>query len=612
MRHYYKLTLTVSVGIVALILEFGLHQQLAAQIIITLMGSIMALSMFVEMVKTLRSGKYGVDLLAITAIVATLAVSEYWAGLVVLIMLTGGDSLEDYAAKRANTELKALLDNSPQTAHRLVDGQLKDIAVEDAVVSDQLVVKPGELVPVDGHLIDGTALFDESSLTGESKPVEKVVGDDLMSGAVNGDSAVTMVVDKVAADSQYQQLVKLVKESEARPAKFVRLADRYAVPFTLVAYVIAGVAWALSGDPHRFAEVLVVASPCPLILAAPVALVSGMSRTSRNGIVVKTGDMLEKLSTAKSAAFDKTGTITSGQLTVNQILPQAGFTAEQVLHLAASAEQNSSHILARSIVKYANHTPLSPANDLAEVTGNGVTAQVDDHNVKVGKLSFVDPQTSEKPLAQTAIYVAIDDQYAGVITFIDNVRPEAAATLQALHAEGVRNVMMLTGDQRAIADKIAAEVGIDTAQADLLPADKIKNLKAIPEAGRPVIMVGDGVNDAPSLAVADVGIAMGAHGSTAASESADVVILKDDLSRVVTAIQIAKDTMAVAKQSVWIGIAICTILMLIASSGIIPALFGAMLQEVVDTVSILWALRALRDRPRAAIKGTKTATIRQN
>ncbi|MFC6200506.1 heavy metal translocating P-type ATPase [Lactiplantibacillus nangangensis] len=612
MRHYYKLTLTVSVGIVALILEFGLHQQLAAQIIITLTGSIMALSMFVEMVKTLRSGKYGVDLLAITAIVATLAVSEYWAGLVVLIMLTGGDSLEDYAAKRASTELKALLDNSPRTAHRLVNGQLTDIAVEDANVSDQLVVKPGELVPVDGHLIDGTALFDESSLTGESKPVEKVVGDDLMSGAVNGDSAVTMVVDKVAADSQYQQLVKLVKESEARPAKFVRLADRYAVPFTLVAYVIAGVAWAMSGDPHRFAEVLVVASPCPLILAAPVALVSGMSRTSRNGIVVKTGDMLEKLSTAKSAAFDKTGTITSGQLTVNKIVPQAAFTAETVLHLAASAEQNSSHILARSIVKYANDTPLSPANDLAEVTGNGVTAQVDDHEVKVGKLSFVDPETAQKPLAETAIYVAIDGHYAGYITFIDNVRPEAIATLQALHAEGVKNVMMLTGDQRAIADKIATEVGIDTVQADLLPADKIKNLKTIPKAGRPVIMVGDGVNDAPSLAVADVGIAMGAHGSTAASESADVVILKDDLSRVVTAIQIAKDTMAVAKQSVWIGIAICTILMLIASSGIIPALFGAMLQEVVDTVSILWALRALRDRPRLAIKAAPTKTIRQN
>ncbi|GAB7169531.1 hypothetical protein TUA1478L_15270 [Lactiplantibacillus plantarum] len=307
MRHYYKLILTVSVGIIAVVLQFGLHYQLAAQIIITLMGSLMALSMLVEMIKTLRSGKYGVDLLAITAIVATLAVGEYWASLVVLIMLTGGDSLEDYAAKRANTELKALLDNSPRIAHRSVAGQLTDIAVEDVQIGDQLVVKPGELVPVDGHLIQGTALFDESSLTGESKPVEKHVGDDIMSGAVNGDSAVTMVVDKLAIDSQYQQLVKLVKESESRPAKFVRLADRYAVPFTLVAYVIAGVAWAFSGDPHRFAEVLVVASPCPLILAAPVALVSGMSRTSRNGIVVKTGNMLEKLSTAKSAAFDKTG-----------------------------------------------------------------------------------------------------------------------------------------------------------------------------------------------------------------------------------------------------------------------------------------------------------------
>ncbi|RRK10706.1 cadmium-translocating P-type ATPase [Lactiplantibacillus garii] len=612
MRHYYKLTLTVSVGIIALILQFGFHQQLAAQLIITLWGSLMALSMLVEMIKTLRSGKYGVDLLAITAIVATLAVSEYWAGLVVLIMLTGGDSLEDYAAKRANTELKALLDNSPRNAHRLVGEKLTDIAVEDASVGDQLVVKPGELVPVDGHLIQGTALFDESSLTGESKPVEKNVGDDVMSGAVNGDSAVTMVVDKLAADSQYQQLVKLVKESESRPAKFVRLADRYAVPFTLVAYVIAGIAWAVSGDPHRFAEVLVVASPCPLILAAPVALVSGMSRTSRNGIVVKTGDMLEKMSTAKSAAFDKTGTITSGQLTVNQIVPQAAFTAEQIIHLAASAEQNSSHILARSLVKYASDTALSPATDLEEVTGNGVTATIDDDVVKVGKLKFVAPDTTHQPLAQTAIYVAINDQYAGYVTFIDNVRPEAADTLKALHAEGVKNVMMLTGDQKAIADSIADKVGIDTVAADLLPADKIKHLKSVPKDERPVIMVGDGVNDAPSLAVADVGIAMGAHGSTAASESADVVILKDDLSRVVTAIQIAKDTMQVAKQAVWIGIAICTVLMLIASTGIIPALFGAMLQEVVDTVSILWALRALRDRPAASTQPVKSTSARES
>ncbi|MFB9768938.1 heavy metal translocating P-type ATPase [Lactiplantibacillus modestisalitolerans] len=600
MRHYYKLILTLSVGIIALVLQFGADQASLAQLIITVWGSVMALSMLIEMIKTLRSGKYGVDLLAITAIVATLAVSEYWAGLVVLIMLTGGDSLEDYAAKRANTELKALLDNSPQGAHRLTGDQLVDIGVDEARIGDQLVVKPGELVPVDGHLINGSALFDESSLTGESKPVEKNVGDDVMSGAVNGDNAVTMVVDKLASDSQYQQLVKLVKESEAQPAKFVRLADRYAVPFTLVAYVIAGIAWALSGDPHRFAEVLVVASPCPLILAAPVALVSGMSRTSRNGIVVKTGNVLEKLATAKSAAFDKTGTITSGQLTVNRIVPQKGFTAEQLLHLAASAEQNSGHILARSIVKYAGDHQLSRAQDLSEVTGKGIVATIDQQRVKVGKLKFVAPHTLHHPLAQTAIYVGVNDQYAGYITFTDLIRPEAAQTLRALHQAGVQNVLMLTGDQRAIADRIAKKVGIDTVAADLLPADKINRLKALPAEQRPVIMVGDGVNDAPSLAIADVGIAMGAHGSTAASESADVVILKDDLSRVVTAMYIAKDTMRVAKQSVWIGIAICTILMLIASTGIIPALFGAMLQEVVDTVSILWALRALRDRPAPA------------
>ena len=250
--------------------------------------------------------------------------------------------------------------------------------------------------------------------------------------------------------------------------------------------------------------------------------------------------------------------------------------------------------------------------DLEEVTGNGVTATVDNAVVKVGKLKFVDPATTTAPLAQTAIYVAVDGRYAGYVTFIDNVRPEAAATLQALHAEGVKNVMMLTGDQQAIADNIAEAVGIDTVAADLLPADKIKHLKAVTKDERPVIMVGDGVNDAPSLAVADVGIAMGAHGSTAASESADVVILKDDLSRVVTAIQIAKDTMQVAKQAVWIGIAICTILMLIASTGIIPALFGAMLQEVVDTVSILWALRALRDRPNSNVKPLKPTTVHQN
>lgn len=316
-----KLIIILVIAAIAVVLQFGFHLQLFAQILVTVVGAIVTFSMFIGMIKTIRSGKYGVDLLAIMAVVATLAVSEYWAAMVILVMLTGGDALEDYAAKKASTELKALLNNSPQTAHLVTNGKTSDIPVNDVKVGDQLIVKPGELVPVDGIIKNGEGLFDESSLTGESRPASKTAGDEVMSGSVNGDNAITLQVTKLAKDSQYQQLVKLVKEAESTPAHFVRLADRYAVPFTIIAIIISSLAWALSGHPERFAEVLVVASPCPLILAAPVAMVSGMSRASRNGIVVKTGSVLEKLAVAKTGAFDKTGTITSGQLTVDKILP---------------------------------------------------------------------------------------------------------------------------------------------------------------------------------------------------------------------------------------------------------------------------------------------------
>ena len=316
-----KLILILVIAAIAVFLQYGLHYPLLAQILVTVVGAAVALTMFVGMIKTLRSGKYGVDLLAIMAVVATLAVSEYWAAMVILVMLTGGDALEDYAAKKANTELKALLDNSPQVAHVLDDTGTHDVKVGTVQVGQSVLVKPGELVPVDGKITKGAGLFNESSLTGESKPVDKGVGDEVMSGSVNGDSAATITVTKLAKDSQYQQLVKLVKEAESTPAHFVRLADRYAVPFTIIAVLISLVAWWISKDPRRFAEVLVVASPCPLILAAPVAMVSGMSRASRNGIVVKTGSVLEKLAAAKTGAFDKTGTITSGQLTVDEVLP---------------------------------------------------------------------------------------------------------------------------------------------------------------------------------------------------------------------------------------------------------------------------------------------------
>ena len=589
-----KLGLILVIALIALVLQFGFHYPLLAQIIVTIAGALVALTMFIGMIKTLRSGKYGVDLLAILAVIATLSVSEYWAAMVILVMLTGGDALEDYAAKKANTELKALLDNSPRRAHVVSPTGTTDVAVDDVKVGQHVVVKPGELVPVDGVVITGHSDFDESSLTGEARPVAKTVGSPVMSGALNGDEAVTIKVTKLAKDSQYQQLVKLVKEAESTPAHFVRLADRYAIPFTIAAVAISLVAWGISQDPRRFAEVLVVASPCPLILAAPVAMVSGMSRASRNGVVVKTGSVLEKLAGAKTGAFDKTGTITNGHLTVARVLPAAEVTTERLLHLAASAEQDSSHILARSLIKYtsAKQISLAPVANLSEVTGRGITATIEDHQVKVGKLSFVAPQSAQAALTTTAIYVSVDGQYYGAISFTDHVRPEAAATVARLKHLGVTNLMMLTGDQRAIAQQVAKKVGITAVKADLLPEDKIAALKAVPDDRHPLFMVGDGVNDAPSLATADVGIAMGANGSTAASETADVVILKDDLAKVAKAVAISKDTLRIAKQAVLIGIVICTALMLIASLGVIPAFIGAMLQEVIDTVSILWALKA--------------------
>lgn len=596
MKHLTKLIITIVTGILALLFEFVFHQASLAFGIIVITGSIMALSMLVEMIQTLKSGRYGVDILAITAIVATLAVGEYWASLMILIMLTGGDSLEDYAAKRANKELKSLLDNSPQKAHQLVDGTLLDISAEKVKVDDELVVKPGEIVPVDGVVVKGSSTVDESSLTGESRPENKNQGDPLMSGSINGDSSITMKAEKSAADSQYQTIVKLVRESESQPAHFVRMADRYAIPFTITAYVIAGVAWFVSKDPTRFAEVLVVASPCPLILAAPIALVAGMSRSSRNGIVVKTGTTLEKMAETQSVAFDKTGTITKGALSVAEIVPESGISKEELLALAASAEQESSHILARSLLAYKD-TPkkLKEVSDLAEVTGSGVKAIIEGKEIRVGKPAFVSPQKIEKIVDQTTIYISQDEVFLGYITFTDTIRPEAKKTMEELRKLNVNHLLMVTGDHQKVADTIAKDVGITEVYAECLPQDKIDVLKKIPASNRPVIMVGDGVNDAPSLAIADVGIAMGAHGATAASETADAVILKDDLEKVSTAVKISKDTMKIAKQSVLIGILICTVLMLIASTGIIPALFGAVLQEVVDTVSILSSLRAKND-----------------
>lgn len=509
-------------------------------------------------------------------------------------MLIGGDSLEDYANRKANSELKSLLDNSPEQAHRLNGDQVEDIKADSVKVDDVLLIRPGELVPVDGRVLEGDSSLDESSLTGESVPVEKTVGDQVLSGSVNTEGMLKVVAERTAANSQYQQLIHLIQQAENDPGRFVRLADRYAIPFTIVAYVLAGIAWWMSKDPVRFAQVLVVASPCPLILAAPVAFVSGMGRSSRNGIVVKTGDSIEKLATAKTMAFDKTGTLTQGNLTVDQVKPADHFTSDEVLQLAASVEQNSGHVIAQSITNYAldHQIKLLTTNEVKEVTGNGLQAMVNGRLVKVGKLIFVTDNQAIKPLNQTASYVSVDGQYAGCITLEDQLRPETIRTISELHQLKINNQMMLTGDQEETAKRIGQEIGFDQVAANLLPADKISRIKALTPDQRPAVMVGDGVNDAPVLKTADVGIAMGARGSTAASESADIVIMTDSLEKVASAVLIARDTLKVAKQSVLIGIFICIGLMLICMTGWIPAIIGALLQEVIDTVCILWSLKA--------------------
>lgn len=557
-----------------------------------------------EMVRDIMRGHWGLDILAVTAIVATVLVHEYVASIVIVLMLTGGEALEDYAAGRAKRELNALLKRSPQTAHRMLgSGEIEEIPATDVVVGDTLLLRPAEIVPVDGILLsgdlpEGGVAFDESSLTGESMPVQHVAGDSVMSGAVNGQAAVQIRATATAANSQYQRIVALVAEASESKAPVVRLADRYAVPFTFLALAIAGVAWFVSGDPVRFAEVLVVATPCPLLIAAPVAFMGGMSRAARNGAIVKGGGVLQQLAAARTVVFDKTGTLTHGTPSLAEVRPESGFSADEVLALAASAEQYSSHVLAASIMQAARDRGLAlrPATQASEVATHGVRAEIDGKSVVIGKLKFVQdaaPDARATALAggQLSIAVAVDGRFAGTIVASDRLRGNAAATVQQLAKLGVRDSMILTGDAWPTANHVAEQLGITRVQAECLPEDKVNAIRAI--TARPVIMVGDGVNDAPVLAAADVGIAMGAKGATAASESADVVIMVDDISRAARAVQIGQDTMRIALQSIWIGIAFSVVLMLIAAFGVIPATVGAALQEVVDLVAILNALRAI-------------------
>lgn len=556
------------------------------------------------MVRDAMRGQWGLDVLAITAMIATLAVGEYVAALIVVLMLSGGEALEEYAARRAKRDLSALLDRSPQLAHVVTttaDGAsaYRDVPVTKVQVGDRLLVRPSEIVPVDGELLSDSGTFDDSSLTGESLPVSRQRGDEVYSGSVNGEHAVEIRALRSSADSQYQQIVELVKEAAESRAPVVRLADRFAVPFTVVSLVIAGAAYVVSGDVVRIAEVLVLATPCPLLIAAPVAFLGGMSRTSRAGVIVKGGGVVEQLARARSAAFDKTGTLTQGNPELVEVRARAGFDAGELLSLAASAEQYSTHAFAEAILRAATErdVPVRPARDAREEATNGVTARVDGTEVVVGKRAYVEAVAGpidQEPVGagHATAHVALDGTYAGMLVLADRIRPEAPAVISWLRDQGVSRITMLTGDSTGTAEGIAAQAGITEVHAELLPPDKVD--LATTMTPRPTFVVGDGVNDAPVLAAADVGIAMGARGSTAAGDAADAVLLKNSLHGVVDAVAVCRHTLRIALQSIWVGISLSIGLMLIATTGVIPAVAGALTQELVDLATILNSLRVLR------------------
>lgn len=588
---------------VVLILHFSGSQSAARTIAITFV-SIVIVWTLLDMIRAVLKGNVGLDILAVVAMISTLAVGEYIASLIIVVMLLGGEVLEDLATRRAARELSALLDRSPQFAHVVTsagaqDEDITDVPVDEVQVGDVLLVRPGEVVPVDGTLQNPSGTFDESSITGESLPVTRVVGEEISSGTTNGTNAVLISATRSAAQSQYQQIVALVQEAQESKAPVVRLADRFAVPFTAVSLTIAGAAWAVSGDSTRFAEVLVLATPCPLLIAAPVAFLGGMSRAARAGVIVKGGAVIEQLARSRSVAFDKTGTLTEGRPELVEVQAAKGFDADDVLRLAAAVEQYSGHVLAAGIVQaaQARGMELPPSTDAQEHATNGILGTVQSRRVAVGKFRYIaslTPDAVEATLqaGEAVAYVAIDGTFAGALLLADKPRTESKDVIDFLRNDGLKSMVMLTGDGSATAEHIAERLGIDRVHAELLPADKVRLAAALQP--RPVVMVGDGVNDAPVLAAADVGVAMGARGATAAGQAADVVLLKDSLLGVLDAVEIARHTLRTAYTAIWVGIALSIVLMLIAAFGFIPAVAGALTQELVDVTAILFALGALR------------------
>lgn len=552
---------------------------------------------------------FATDLVATLAVIAALVLREPLAGLVIVLMQTGGEALERYAEGRASAAVRDLEAAAPRVAHRMVDARVDDVAVDAVRVNDLLLVRPGELVPCDAVVIEGQSAVDASRLTGEPLPVAAAPGVRLLSGSANGEAALVVRAVAVARESEYARIVELVRSAQASKAPLQRLADRYAVWFTPLTLAVCAAAWVAGGDPRRVLAVLVVATPCPLILATPIAIIGGINRAARRQIIVRNGGALEALSLATAAVFDKTGTLTVGRPEVHRVVASDGWSERDLMRLAGGVEMGAGHLLARTLVTAAERTlepgqHLPRASDVIETPGRGVTGVVDGHRVCVGARGHIaDACPAAAPSlaaleARTATdaglraYVAVDDRTVGVVEYADRVRDETPRVLADLASLGVRRTVLLSGDHGANVRAVASAVGLTDARGDLLPGDKVAAVRALADEGEHVLMVGDGTNDAPALSSATVGIALAAHGGGITAEAADVVILTDDLARVPEAIRISRRTMRIARQSLIVGLGLSGVAMIVAAFGGIVPIAGALLQEAIDVAVILNALRA--------------------
>ena len=562
------------------------------------------LALVTEIVTSLKRGEVGLDIVAALSMTAALAFGEQLAAAIVALMYAGGQYLESYAERQASREMTALLSRVPRTAVRHRDGALEEIALDLIMPGDRLLVRRGDVVPVDGTIASGVAVLDQSALTGESVPVQLKPGEAALSGSTNAGEAFDLTATRRADESTYAGIVRLVEAAQRSRAPMSRIADRYAIVFLVVTVALAALAWALAGDPIRAVAVLVVATPCPLILAVPVAIVSGLSRAAKLGILIKGGKAIESLAAVRALVIDKTGTLTLGEAHLVATRVADHFTADELLQLAASLDQASKHIIAQTLVTEARAKglKLTIPVDVVETPGEGIIGLVDGREVVVGGVHFIASKvgdgdladlTRDRPPGAIVVAVAIDGRLAGLLILSDELRAGTEQLLRALRDLGIDRIVLATGDRQEVASAVTAGLSLDQVRSELTPDQKILVVLAERKNG-PVVMVGDGINDAPALAAADVGIAMGAKGAAASAEAADVVLLVDDLDRILPAIKIARRSRFIALESVIAGIGLSIAAMIAAAFGHLAPVEGALLQEVIDVAVIFNALRALR------------------